>query len=626
MAEDLSFNQCLSSPPRLEVAMTSDPTSLTSLPAESPPRSPLHQNYTQLSQGIPADVRLPDYYPTYFKYEDDDLIDYDLGESSSSTITEEHKETGEDTLKYNTGNDFVTARSLISHTDVPMLAPYASGPIDSLPPLPDADGVAQLFGGEKLQTPSGLMSRVHKLQPTLTKSVSFSGELETVIPHVLHGVQIPRDPKLLREIFEGDEYKPPIPNEVSRSHQMLWKPDKPSILNEDDGEEEDLILYCSTDGYNSGNEDELEIKHKTSSHLKESPHLAQEGSDKPLRKELTIKEQKDGCLPVMQFMDQRAVSKKRKPLDEILNDAKRQLGVSAAQSSRLSELGSLSSFLGTRNDKMISCIEDSTPSEKHIDLCEPGGSGSTTNIDDPDALRVAAPESSRTIFFSDSHIQAHHSLLRFFEAWAGDALRIVYRDLEVPILLNPKHAVTMTTLQALTQRPLPGHGRQGCSAIQGHVSVLAQGHSFENLAVLVTTSAVGTYDQNISLSFTAYCDTISQSSACQIQPIYIAPGEASFQSSIAKLILKHAVHTNDISFHEEETTWEKILVSAGMNPFAAQLFLGSLKRYGGGEANRLRAFVQMDPAERKERFSNIVVSNVLDHVAREIKNSASVRN
>ena len=625
MAEDLSFKQCLSSPPRLEVAMTSDPTSLTSLPAESPPQSPLHQNYIRLSQGVPADVRLPDYYPTYFKYEDDDLIDYDLGESSSSTITEEHKETGEDTLKYNTGNDFVTARSLISHTDVPMLAPYASDPIDSLPPLPDVDGVAQLFGDGKSQKPLEPMSRVHKLESCHPKSVSFSRELGTVIPHVLHGVRIPTDPRLLQEIFEGNEYKPPIPNEVSRSHQMLWKPDKPSILDEDDCEEEDLVLDISTYRCDSGIKSEPEIKHEKSLHSTESSHVAQESVAEPLHKEPNNKDQKEWA-PCTQVMHQRAVSQKRKPLDEIVNNAKRQLGVSAAQSSRLSELGSLSSFLGTRNGKAKSYIEDASPSEEQVDLYEPGTSELINNNEDPEPLRIAGPESSRTIFFSATHIQAHQSLLRFFEAWAGDVLKIVYRDLEVPILLNPKHAVTITTLQALTQRPLPGHGRQGDSAIRNHLSVLAQSNSFDNLTLLVTTSAVGTCDPNITLSFTAYCDMVSQSSACQIQPIYIAPGEASLQSSIAKLILEHAVHTNDMSFHEEESIWEKILVSAGMNPFAAQLFLASLKRHGGGEANSLRAFVQMDPAERKERFGNIVVSDVLDHVAREIKNSASVRN
>ena len=607
------------------MALTSDPTSLTSLPAESPPQNPLHQNYIQLSQGVPAGVRLPDYYPTYFKYEDDDLIDYDLGESSSSTITEEHREKGEGTLKHNTGNNFVTARSLISHVNVPKLTPYASGAIHSMPPLPDADGVAQLFGDEKSQTPLGLLSEVHNLDPSTTKSVSFSAEPEIGISHVLHGVRFPSDPKLLQDIIEGGEYKPPIPHEVSRSHRMLWKPDKPSILDEDDCEEEDLVLDISTYRCDSGTKSEPEIKHEKSSHLTESSHVAQESVAEPLHKEPKNKDQKERA-PCTQVMHQRAVSQKRKPLDEIVNNAKRQLGVSAAQSSRLSELGSLSSFLGTRNAKAKSYVEDASPSEEQVGLHEPGTSELISNNEDPEPLRIAAPESSRTIFFSATHIQGHQSLLRFYEAWAGDVLKIVYRDLEVPILLNPKHAVTITTLQALTQRPLPGHGRQGDSSIRNHLSVLAQSNSFENLTVLVTRSAVGTCDPDITLSFTAYCDAVSQSSACQIQPIYIAPGETSLQSSTAKLILEHAVHTTDMSFQEEESIWEKILVSAGMNPFAAQLFLASLKRHGGGEANSLRAFVQMDPAERKERFGNIVVSDVLDHVAREIKNSASVRN
>lgn len=624
MSVDPVSSPLVPSSPALRLALTSDPASLTSLPTESPPRGLAYEDCIRFSQDVPRGFKLPEYHPKYFKYEDDELIDYDAGETSSSTVTEEKKQKDDDIPEHIANNDFVSARSLVSHIGVPILASCISGHTFPLPSLPVPLGAPLLFQDENLRKrsiPPG--PQLQKRATSPTKSVVFSEKLETIVPNILHGVKIPFDLKLLTEDLEGHRYEPPLPKNVTRSHQMLWKPEKLSLLKEGEEEEEELVLDFSAEKREIGDECKLDVRDEKSPRLTEGSLHIEEAFEGPLCDQLAKKEQE--CLPhLLPGADKAAISKKRKSLEDIINDAKRQHVIRAGSISKFSASGSLSSFLGTRQEMSAPHVEESKTHEKHVDVLVPGTPDPVINTDGPGKPYIPALEPPRTIFFSSSHVQVHQSLLRFFEAWAGDALNIIYRNLESPVLLSPKHAVMMITIQALTQRPLPGQGSRGKSPIHDQLAMLSRGNALEILIVLVSTPTFAGNDQNTMMSFTAYCESISKSSACQTRPMYVPAGEANLHSSVAKLVLEHGFRTEDMVFLDDETNWENFLVKAGMNAFVAQVVLGLLQDDGSGRPWGLRAFVQMDKIEREARFGIMVGRNLLERVSREIE-SAVVR-
>jgi hypothetical protein len=601
--------------------LTSDTVSLTSLPTESPPRGLAYEDCIQFSQDVPPSFKLPEYHPKYFKYEDDELIDYDAGKTCSSTVTEEKKEKEDDTPEHMANNDLVPARSLVSHIGVPNLAPYISAHPFPLPSLPVPLGVLSLFQDENLQKRSVTPGpQLQKRATSPTKSVVFSEKLETIVSNILHGVKIPFDLKLLTEDLEGQGYEPQLPKNVIRSHQMLWKPEKLSLLKEDDDEEEELVLDFCAEKYGIEDECKFDIKHEKTPRLTEVSPNIEEAYEEPSYDQLPKKEHEQ--LPhLLPGADKAAISKKRKSLEEIINDAKRQHVTRAGSISNFSASGSLSSFLGTRQEMPAPHVEESKIPEKHADVLVPGTPDPVINTDGPGKPYIPALQPPRTIFFSSGYVQVHQSLLRFFEAWASDTLNIIYRDLDSPVLLSPKHAIMMTTIQALTQRTLPGQGSSGKSPIHNQLSILSRNNAFEILIVLVSTPTSAGNNQNTMISFTAYCESISRSSACQTRPMYVPAGEADLHSSVAKLVLEHGFRTEDKVFLDDETKWENFLVKAGMNAFAAQVVLGLLQDDGSGRPWGLRAFVQMDVIEREARFGSIVGRNVMEQVSRAIESA-----
>lgn len=617
MTEGPVLEPYVPSSPAVRLLMTSEPASLTSLLTNSPPRGKPYEDYIPFEEDTPPEVDLPEHRPRYFKYHEDNLMNHEIVEPSSSTVTEGKIRADEDVKEHNPGYDFASTRSLISHVSVPKLIPYSFSQKYRLPSLPIADDTVIFSKEEKINKLSTTpRSPLYDREACPDKSVPISTKLEILVSDILHGVRIPTDLNLLSDRMEGKGYQPQISENVIRSHQMLWKPDKLSLLRKDDNEE-NLVLELSANVCEKGKEDILNIKEGKTLDPKPLSNHSQQIIEKIPQALLANIEQE--ASPVMlPIADVVVVPKKRKPLEEIVNDAKRQNVAATSAISKFSASGSVSSFMYTRHDKKTTCLEEPESSEEQTEMLVPETSDTVTTATSSTKTFIAGLESSRTIIFSINHLQLYSSLLRFFEAWPGDNLNVIYRELDIPMLLSPKHAVIITTLQALTQRPLPGQGSGAKSAIHDQVSVLSRESSLEVLIVLISTPSFALSDQTTMLSFSAYCDTISQSSTCYTQPIYIPSGQTELHSWVTKLLHKYAFHTQDMIFLDGATVWERFLVKAGMNPFAAQVLLGLWKEHDRGGVWDLRAFVQMNPAERHQRFESIVGGHVLETVSRRI--------
>jgi hypothetical protein len=621
MPDDEPMPPYLPSSPALLLPLTSDPVSVTSIPKDSSPRGQSYEDYIRFDDGSLLDMKLPEYHHAHFKYEDDELIDYDIDERTSSTDTDEKTGTvNSDIIENRPVNDFVSARSLLARLVVPQLALNISCERYPIPPLPLPDESAPLFEDENAHRPPATTKTAQPRRETPpTKSVAFSEKPETIILDVLSDIIIPANTNPLAETIEGLEYQLPVIKEVLKSHQMLWKPDILSLLEIDNEDEEELVLEFTEDVSETIPNRKLEVMPEeslsSSALVKRNPSRMEIESVQKDTKNFDLA----GELQTDHQSKDMIVPEKRKPLEDIMNEAKKRRLPPQHSDHRFSATGSLSSFLGTRlmetNLVLHSNVTEETDAQR--DSLVLGTTESDTNVMESKAPSIPALDTPRTIFCSNSHMQQHKSLWRFLETWASDRLNIIYRELEVPILLSTRHAMMVTSLQALTQRPLPGKTGGVKSAIHDQISRLSQGNSFEVLIVLVTTP-FSSNEETTMLGFTAFCEDISGDSSCDVEPLYHPDGEAELQSMVAHLIIKYAYDRVDLGLQHEETVSERSLVKAGMNPFAAQGILAQLKDTGNGRPWGLSAFVQMSQHERENRFGNLVGMKMLEDVRKKI--------
>ena len=267
----------------------------------------------------------------------------------------------------------------------------------------------------------------------------------------------------------------------------------------------------------------------------------------------------------------------------------------------------------------------------------------------PHPLQAGPP--SQTIILSSSLLESHRGLVRYFEALR--AFTVIYRDFSVrpgicnhedaDIIASPTTAVVLTTLQATTQIPLPGH-KSARLLIRDRIAELSS--QFDNLVVLVTYT-----------SPTSGMTALSAADAAAFNSIAIFC--ATFDTKITPLLLPTAIHTSDIvrnvsgqqasntddsfierwvrsvlskyawtpyagaaaSLMQDETQWELFLRRMGMNAFAAQAVLGALKEPHGVHdtaVGGLRAAVKMSYEERTARFAKIVGARMVGRISRQI--------
>lgn len=208
---------------------------------------------------------------------------------------------------------------------------------------------------------------------------------------------------------------------------------------------------------------------------------------------------------------------------------------------------------------------------------------------------------------------------------------------EADMLLSPSTGLIWTSLQKVKQRSLPGQLNR--SAVRERI--LRTSPRYERLLVLVcqnqntdpSSDGISTDTQSLDdddctavAEFTAFCSNLTN----EVQPLFIAGGEADLATWIVAAMVKHGVNTEqEIKLLQDETVWEVFLRRAGMNAFAAQAILATLKapeRYEidaaemQGTTFGLTAFTKMSVQERFDQFETLLggrrmletVSRVLD--------------
>ena len=211
---------------------------------------------------------------------------------------------------------------------------------------------------------------------------------------------------------------------------------------------------------------------------------------------------------------------------------------------------------------------------------------------------------------------------------------------EADMLLSPSTGLIWTSLQKIKQRSLPGQPNR--SAAKEHISRTSP--RYERLLVLVSQNwnrdpvsdsissnipSLDSDDCTALADFVAFCSTLPD----EVQTTFVAGGEEDLAKWIVAAMVKHgSMNMPDpgIKLLQDETVWEIFLRRAGMNAFAAQAILATLKApEQQTETNDpgmqrvdfgLTAFVKMSVAERFARFETLLngrrvlgrVSEVLD--------------
>ena len=207
---------------------------------------------------------------------------------------------------------------------------------------------------------------------------------------------------------------------------------------------------------------------------------------------------------------------------------------------------------------------------------------------------------------------------------------------EADMLLCPSTGLIWTSLQKIKQRSLPGQISR--SAIRERIWRTSP--RYERLLVLVSqnqntdpTSDLSTDVQFLDeddgtafAGFTAFCSTLPD----EVHTSLVAGGEEDLARWIVAAMAKHGMSTDQgMKLLQDETLWEIFLRRAGLNAFAAQAILATLKAPDQNEVDTvdtpktsfgLTAFVKMSVEERCTQFETLLggrrllgrVSRVLD--------------
>ncbi|OQV06960.1 hypothetical protein CLAIMM_11456 [Cladophialophora immunda] len=530
--------------------------------------------------------------------------------------------------------------------------------------------------GDKIDTPEECLKQpIPRLEPFSTRSLCDDQDADLllrkidevclVIPNTAH---LQNDPKLnwspfppqltKLQLVDGIEDDGKIgtlvgaPQGVVKSEQLLWKPSGLRMLetnDESDGEmEEDPELR-----ENMSRVSEPIVPAKRLNHGSDSSCMS------PTKKSCTLDTNKvQGMMArntglalngfssfnaLEAFLDLRGAKFKRaaQPQPPSANE----LADDPIQATQLEEEKRVTLARG-------SVLQQSEPSGESnpCTIQVPSTAIGTTHTGGNDDLGpLMESKWPRTILIETTTLGRYRSLVSFLETNGGKQLRMIYREItqserntpsaSPDIILNPRTALMFTNMQALHQKSLPGQGIQaGESMIQSRILKLA--HDYTQLFILVAMTARG----NILLqsqvdtmnTFAGFCEKLSSRHGLHVHPLWISsssgtqPAEAALSWWTWNLACCHGFPVTDPSqslrpkidtanLINEETLWERFLRKAGLNPMAAQVVLGGLRRSDSPEITLdqdwgLRRFVKMDPDERMDMFAETLGQGVLERV------------
>ncbi|KAI1498898.1 hypothetical protein F5X99DRAFT_300674 [Biscogniauxia marginata] len=184
---------------------------------------------------------------------------------------------------------------------------------------------------------------------------------------------------------------------------------------------------------------------------------------------------------------------------------------------------------------------------------------------------------------------------------------------EADIAVSPATGIIVTTLLKVIQKPPPGH--KGQAAIRERVSKAAS--RYERLIILVsednrTDETVRDLTPFESSAYAEFCGFVA-SLDMNAHVYYVGGGGDTLARWLAYSVAKHAPEADEVQelMIQDETSWELFLRRAGMNAYAAQAILGSLKAPDDIPEEEtglfgLPTFVRMTPAERLQAFRGLM--------------------
>ncbi|KAI0597059.1 hypothetical protein F4775DRAFT_562257 [Biscogniauxia sp. FL1348] len=184
---------------------------------------------------------------------------------------------------------------------------------------------------------------------------------------------------------------------------------------------------------------------------------------------------------------------------------------------------------------------------------------------------------------------------------------------EADIIVSPTTGIIVTTLLKVIQKPPPGH--KGQAAIRERVSKVAL--RYERLIILVSES--NQTDETVRGLTSFECSAYTEFSgfvACldmKAEVYYVGGGNDTLARWVLSFVAQYAPEAAGVQdlIIQDETSWELFLRRAGMNAYAAQAILGSLKAPGGIPEEQagcfgLPAFIRMTPVERMQAFGRLM--------------------
>ncbi|KAK1706415.1 hypothetical protein CaCOL14_008340 [Colletotrichum acutatum] len=235
----------------------------------------------------------------------------------------------------------------------------------------------------------------------------------------------------------------------------------------------------------------------------------------------------------------------------------------------------------------------------------------------PRAIMLALQAKLPGIDLVDRDFSRHNK-----RVWSPGSVKTIEKpsplSYEADIIPSPTTGVITTTILKVRQKPLPG-SRPQLSQLCDRVTRVAP--LYEHLSILVSEDnpiaehigPLSEADAASYASFVAFACSLSNSSGCTIDVVYVAGGQktlAHWTCALVSTHLKKASHEVQQAIMSEETEWEVFLRRAGFNMYAAQVALAAVKRGSpvvnvDGDSNGNNAqdrtlvrFLKMSPSER----------------------------
>lgn len=194
---------------------------------------------------------------------------------------------------------------------------------------------------------------------------------------------------------------------------------------------------------------------------------------------------------------------------------------------------------------------------------------------------------------------------------------------EADMLLSPGTGLIWTSLQKIKQRSLPGQVTRSavrerilrtCTRYEKLLVLVSQNQSTEPSSeyVCTDTQSLDDDDSTVFAEFSAFCSAFPD----DVQSFFVAGSEEDLAKWIVAVMVKHSMNTDDeIKLLQDETLWEVFLRRAGMNAFAAQAILATLKAPDQKEVDAagtqgtdfgLTLFAKMSVEERFAQFETVI--------------------